>query len=351
MPENDPYLMAFMASMDSLGTSINNATNIVATQNLNYDNRQFQSWEAHLSREFNKEMAAETYRRQLEMYDTRMSPSARLRDEMKGYQENGLNPALMFQSGPSSSGGSMPSVSPAQGASPSGGSASGFNPLQAFSFLDAILRIKQTQASVEKIEAETRNIDKSTSWIDSLNSANVEQMRSQIDGIKSNINLNEQKVNESIQSVSESLKRVDYMDSQIEVNGSVIDLNGSQQVLNETRAVVEKLNAQQIEALLPYVQARQEAEIALANAKTDEARASAEDKMYDANLKMLRGLTEAKLIDSSYYDSVIEQANWSAKAKKREYKWKPINDICHNVSMLCIGAGSVMSGGSRVANL
>lgn len=75
------------------------------------------------------------------------------------------------------------------------------------------------------------------------------------------------------------------------------------------------MNAKQIEMLLPYIQARQEAEIALTNAKTDEAKYSAESAMYDANLKMLKSLVDAKLIDSSYYDSVIDQAHWDAKYK------------------------------------
>lgn len=103
--------------------------------------------------------------------------------------------------------------------------------------------------------------------------------------------------------------------------------------------------------LLPYIQARQEAEIALTNAKTEEAKNSAESLMYDANLKMLKSLVDAKLIDSSYYDSVIDQAHWDVKYKKREYKWKPINDICHNISMLCIGAGSLFTGGSKMLQL
>lgn len=328
----------FIAAMDSLNQSVSNATNIVATENLNKDNRKWQGEQAELARNWSSKEAELAYERQLEYYDSRLSPSA----QVEQYEKAGLNPALMYKGGASSSSSSSaPQASPV--GSPSG-SAVTFQPMQVFSMLEAIMSIQRQKAEIENIQADTNQIEKNTSWIDTYNSASVDSMRAGIDKVRSDIEVNESVVDKNIQDINESISRISVNDSTIQVNGALIDLHGSQTVLNECRSAVERLNAKTIKEMLPYIQARQEAEIALTNAKTDEARYSAEDKMYDANLKYLRGLVDAKLIDSSYYDSVIDQAHWSSKAKKREYKWQPINDICHNMSMLMIGAGSIMSG-------
>lgn len=333
----DQDLQLFIAAMDSLNQSVSNATNIVATENLNKDNRKWQGEQAELARNWSSKEAELAYERQLEYYDSKLSPAA----QVEQYKDAGLNPALMYKGGASSSSSSAPQASPA--GSPSG-SAATFQPMQAFSMLEAIMSIQRQKAEIANIKADTDQIQKQTSWIDTYNSASVDSMRAGIDKVRSDIEVNESVVDKNIQDIAESISRISVNDSTIQVNGSLIDLHGSQTVLNECRSAVERLNAKTIKEMLPYIQLRQEAEIALTNAKTDEARYSAEDKMYDANLKYLRALVDAKLIDSSYYDSVIDQAHWSSKAKKREYKWQPVNDICHNMSMLMIGAGSIMSG-------
>lgn len=259
---------------------------------------------------------------------------------VKQYQEAGLNPALLAGGVSGSSSRSLPSGSAASAHSAS--IPPMVDVMKSIVDLQAIkASIAESKARADKTGAEAEKIRKETSWIDTYNTTNIDSMKAGIEQVKSNIDVNEQQVQESLQRVQESLKRMDKMQSEIEVNGALVDLHGSQQVLNESRSAVEKMNAKQIEMLLPYIQARQEAEIAFTNSKSEEAKYSAESLMYDANLKMLKSLVDAKLIDSSYYDSVIDQAHWDAKYKKREYKWKPINDICHNVSMLCIGAGSL----------
>lgn len=143
---------------------------------------------------------------------------------------------------------------------------------------------------------------------------------------------------------------MDKMDSEIEVNGALVDLHGSQQVLNESRSAVEKLNAKQIEMLLPYIQARQEAEIALTNAKTEEAKNSAESLMYDANLKMLKSLVDAKLIDSSYYDSVIDQAHWDVKYKSANISGNLLM-IYVTIFQCFVSVQVLFTGGSKMLQL
>ena len=334
--------MGILDSLISGGFStLNNAGNIVHQIKENQKDRDYNAEQSQLNRDFQSKEAELAYERQLEYYDTRQSPSAMVEQ----YKEAGLNPALL--AGNAGTGTSSPQSVPSGSTASSKGS-----PIpQMVDILSSVFNIESIKAGIEEMKSranlnnkEAEKVSKQTSWIDTYNTTEIESLKAGIEQVRSNIELNESKVNESIQNVKESLKRMELMDSQVEVNGALVDLHGSQQVVNESRAVFEKLNAKQLDLLLPYVQLRQEAEIALTNAKSDEAKYSAESQMYDANLKMLKSMVDAKLIDSSYYDSVIDQAHWDAKYKKREYKWKPINDICHNVSMLAIGAGSVMSG-------
>lgn len=333
--------MGWLSSLiDGAFATANNAGNIEHQIKENEKDREFNAEQAKLNRDFQSKEAELAYERQLDFYDTRQSPAAMVQQ----YKDAGLNPALL-------SGGVSGSSSPQSSPSGSAAHASSSSIPQMVDVMKSMVDIEAIRASIaesrarkQKTEAEEEHIRKETSWIDTYNTTNIDSMKAGIDQVKSNIEVNEQQVQESLQRVQESLKRMDKMGSEIEVNGALVDLHGSQQVLNESRSAVEKMNAKQIELLLPYIQARQEAEISLTNAKTEEAKYNAESAMYDANLKMLKGLVDAKLVDSSYYDSVIDQAHWDVKYKKREYKWKPINDICHNVSMIAIGTGSILSG-------
>lgn len=321
-------------------STANNAANIAHQVAENQKDRNFNAEQASLNRDFQSKEAELAYERQLDYYNTTQSPEAMV----KQYQAAGLNPAML-------AGGVSGSSAPIS--APSGSSASSHgSPLpQMTNILSDAMNLETMKATIEEIrsrtnknEAETQSIEKATSWMDIMKSTEVDSMKAGIDKIRSDISVNEQSVEESIQRVKESVKKVEHYESEIEVNGALVDLHGSQQVLNESKAIVEKLNAATLQKMLPYIEKRQEAEIALTEAKTEEAKYSAESLMYEANLKMLKMLVDQKLIDSSYYDSVVDQAHWDAKMKKREYKWKPINDICYNVSMLAIGAGSVMSG-------
>lgn len=331
--------MGWLSSLiDGAFATVNNSGNVAHQMAENAKDRKFNAQQAQLNRNFQSKEAELAYDRQLDFYDTRQSPAAMVSQ----YEDAGLNPALL-------AGGVGGSSSPQSSPSGSTASASSSRIPEMVDVMKSIVDMQAIKASIDKLRAdknktnaETEQIEKETSWIDTYNTTKIDEMKSGIEQVKSNIEVNSQKVQESLQNVQESLKRMERLDSEIEVNGALVDLHGSQQVLNESRSAVERMNVKQMEALLPYIQARQEAEIALTNAKTDEAKYSAESAMYDANLKMLKSLVDAKLIDSSYYDSVIDQAHWDAKYKKREYKWKPVNDICHNISMLAVGAGSLM---------
>lgn len=329
-------LFALLAS-SILGTGASigiNNKNVSNARQENLLNRKFTSEQNQLQRDFLSKEAELAYNRELEFYDSRQSPSAMVRQ----YRDAGLNPALLASGGVGS--GSV-SASPASGGV---GSAS-TSPLPAMSnpltaamgMADVLSQIENIKAQTEKTKSETKLVDKELSWYDSF-------MQGKIDLNASEVSKNSQLINESMQKVSESVARVDEINSRIELNGSTIELQGSQKILNDTKTITERLNAESISQMIPYISERQSAEIALTQAKTKEAVATAEERLYQANVNMLHGMSQAKLIDSSYYEDLIEGNRWSAKMAKRSYKWSPINDVCKNVSMICVGAGSLISG-------
>lgn len=292
-------------------------------------------------REANAFTAAETekaFDREVEFYEKYSSPKAQIQSQLQA----GINPYSMSTgSGPVASSSSGSSVAPTGGTD-----------LLGFvqSMLNFSLHKKEIESAISlnrsveaKNYADAENTVKNTSWIDRLNEINFDKMQS-------DIKLNQQKVNESIQAVQESVSRVNVNSKQIQIGDSVIELNGTQSELNKTKAICYELDAEKASLLMPYIQARQEAEIAYTNAKTDEARNSAEKLMYDANVSMLKGMVEADLISKGYYDNIIERSGWETKGTKRDYKWKPINDICSNVSKIAVGVGSVLSGASGLTS-
>lgn len=306
--------------------------------NAQHQMNDYNAIEASKQRDFASKEAELAYDRQVDFYEKYQSIGAQIRQ----FKENGLNPALLADGvSPSSSApsSSAPSVASASGSSPSS------NPMALVSFVMQLAGIK---SQIDKTKAETEKTKKETSWIDDINTTNVDNLKSMIAERQSNIQKNSAQVNQISQSIVESVKRCSVMDSQINVNESVVDLNLSQSQLNEVKAHVENLNAQSIAKMLPYIESRQEAEIALTNAKTNESKFMAEQLMYEANIKMLKGLVEADLISKGYYDSVIEQAGWDVRQAKRNYKWTPINNLCTCFRDVCIGASSVVGVGSKI---
>lgn len=283
--------------------------------------------------------AEKAFDREVEFYEKYSSPKAQINSQI----EAGVNPFGLSgtSSGPVASSSSPSSVSPTGGTDM-------FGLVQ--TLLNFSLHKKEVDSSIAlnrsveaKNYAEAENTSKNTSWIDRLNTLKLDEMQSAIDN-------NRQSVNESIQRVQESISRVKVNDSTIELNGAQILLNGTQSELNKTKSICYELDAQKASLLMPYIQARQEAEIAFTTAQTEEARHSAEKAMYDANVSMLKGMVESDLISQGYYDNLVNKSEFEYKNEKRDYKWKPVNDICSNVSKIAVGVGSVVSGFSGMAS-
>lgn len=300
-------------------------------------NRDFQSAEAAAQRDWSSQEAERARDWQEEMYDKYNSLSGKISQA----EQAGVNPMFAVTGNavtPMSASSSAPGGASAPGSQASAGL--GSSPTEGLmSLMSGLMGLKKIQAEIRNIDADTRQTDKNTSWIDSLNTISISKLQSDMEKNSSEVALN-------LQNVRESISRVSVNDSVIELNGAKVELVGNESALTATKNALENLNVKEMEMLMPYIEARQEASIALMNAQTEEAKYHAEKLMYDANVSMLRGMVDAKLIDSEYYDNIIMQSKYDAKGSKRSYHWKPINDVCSNISKIAVGIGSAVSAAS-----
>lgn len=303
-------------------------------------NRDWQSSEASENRRFQAEQAQLDYDRQVEFYEKYQSIGA----QMRQYKEAGLNPALL--AGGVQTASSAPSASVPTGSMPSGSAAHATSPMSSptgfAGFMGQILNLLKLRSEIDvnksvsrKNIADAEQTDKVTSWIDVTKSLDVQ--RTQQDIIES-----KERVNNIIADTAKKYSDIDVNNNTIDIGNQRIKLMGTQADLNETMSVLNRLKANEMSLLMPYVQARAEAEYQLTLAKTDEAKATAEKALYEANVSMLEGMKEADLISDGYYNYVVEKVEYEAKNEKRTFKWKPVNDVCSNISKVCVGVGSVI---------
>lgn len=304
--------------------------------------REWQSAEADKNRNFQAQQAQLDYDRQVEFYEQYQSIGA----QMRQYRENGLNPALL--AGGVQPSASMPSTSVPSGSTPSGSTAHATSPssgslnLNIPQLLQQVMNFKKLQSEIDlnesmalKNRSDATYTDKRTSWIDTLSSIDVEKTQQ-------DIRESAERVNNLISQTAKAYSDISVNNKTIEIGDARISLMGSQEELNQTQAILNRLTSQQMSLLMPYVQARAEAELAYTQAKTEEAKASAERQLHESSFVLLQQMKEQKLIDGGYYDSLISNAEWTSKTTERKYHWGPINDICTNFSKICIGVGSVI---------
>lgn len=272
------------------------------------------------SQRFNQQMAVDQWQRETEFYEKNQSISAQLQ-QMKDF---GVNPYSLGSGGVNV--GSAPSVS-APHSSPASATSVGSSGSLSEIF-SAVMQAKDFNIRKAKSDAEANYYNAlaeeartRTPWIDRMNQTTIDKMISEI-------GVNHSKVDETLQSIKESASRIEVNNSTIEINGARVQLMGSQVELNASQEILNKLNAEQVEALLPYVKKIY--------------KANSEKAVYDAELSMLKAMVERGLIDDGYYKTLVEQSQWEAKGAKRSYKWKPVNDVCSNVSKICVGAASVI---------
>ena len=321
--------LPLLALLPLVGAGLGLAGNIYSTERQISSSKRMQDD----AQDFNAAQAELAYDRQVEFFEKYQSPYAMIESAKKA----GVNP---FSIGASVGSGSA--ISPAS-ASSGVGSVGSLPNIGAF-FADVMSRVaeiknarKLTDSEVNLKDAQAEEIRTRIPWIDRLNSINY-------DKLASDIKLNEQKVNESIQTVKESVSRITVNDSTIEVNGSKISLNASQENLNAVKSFVESLNANKLAILMPYVESAEKSRIALDQASTESARASAAKSYTDASFALLKQSVEQGLIDKGYYDALVEKSEFEAKQGKRNYKWTPIQNVVHDISLIAVGVGSVLGG-------
>lgn len=266
------------------------------------------------------------------MYNLYQSPEA----QMRQYQEAGLNPALMYDGGVDING-------------PSGGSAASFsgavggeNPQSGFErvmgvmsqFLNMITGASGVGRTVVDLRNQTAQTNSTVSLQNSdaaLKDAQAEQTKVQtnnaiLDGELKQLDLSYKKQFYELD-IKEQQARIDNLKKQgekilsdIDVNNSVISLNGAQ--IDLTRGLTNKadketalltsqtlltnLEAEKLQKVMPFVQAREAAELELTYATTETQKADKQKKLAEADEALMSVAKEQKIIDSGYYEERVK---------------------------------------------
>lgn len=302
---------------------------------------QYNHDEAQLDRQF-----------QEDMYNKYQSPEA----QMRQYQAAGLNPALMYQGGVDingPSGGSAASVSGAQG---------GDTPTNSFEqvmgVMSQFMNMITGASSIGNQVVSLHNQSSATRADNALKDAQTEQTKvetnnSILKGKLQQIELDYKRqfydldIKEQEARIENLKKQGKKILSDIDVNNSVIELNGAQ--IDLTRGLTSKaekecalltsqtmltnLEREKMSILMPYVEAREKAELALTYATTDAEKADAEKKLAEAGVAVMNVAREQKIIDSGYYE---ERVKGMKSERRRAVADCVIGNIC-DVAKTTIG--------------
>lgn len=290
----------------------------------------FNAAEAQKARDFN-----------LQMYQDYESPKAM----MEQYRQAGLNPALMYEG-----------YTPA--AVSSNATASSVAPTSETNILtdgiQAILGMvsAKQQIDLQKAQIKSINADTEGKEIDNANKQRMYDIEYNLKDVdiqkaQSEIKKNTAEVDKIAQDIKESVSRVNVNNKQIEIGDSTIELQGSQKELNETKAIVEKLNADTIAAMLPYVQRVQEANLRLSEANTQKAWAEADRELALAENLMLKSMAENKLIDAGYYE---EMALKQRRERKAITANATVGNICNVIGTVSKSVSDITGSFTKVVD-
>lgn len=318
---------------------------------------QYNHDEAQLDRDWNEQM-----------YLKYQSPDA----QMRQYQEAGLNPALMYGgvdiNGPS--GGSSASTSSSQAGE---GPQAGFERVMGvisslMQLMNGSGNIASTVQNINTQHVQNENQTNATLAEVGLKSAQEEQVRVQTNGQllenelkKVNLKyadalkqLEVEKAQEEINNLrsqrEEMASRISLNNSEIELNGHRIQLVDAQMNTEEKRAscvmaqtTLTNLEADKVRLILPYVQAKEEAELNLTYATTDAQKASASKALADADLALVNASKEQKLIDAGYCDEVVSKM-------KMERRTGYVDCIAGNIANIINANANMVKSGAQVLN-
>lgn len=313
-------------SSDAIGRGKGFSNTQLAEMQYNHD-------EAQLDRQF-----------QEDMYNKYQSPEA----QMRQYQAAGLNPALMYEGGVDingPSGGSAASVSGASGGdSPTNGYEQVMGIMSQFmsmitgasgignSVMDTVNKTSATRADNALKDAQTEQTKVETN--NSILKGKLQEIELEYKRKFYDLDVKEQE--ERIENLKKQGKKIL---SDIDVNNSVIELNGAQ--IDLTRGLTNKaekecalltsqtlltnLEAEKMSILMPYIEQREKAELALTYATTDAEKADAEKKLAEAGAAVMKIAVDKKIIDSGYYE---ERVKGMKSERRRAVADCVIGNIC-----------------------
>lgn len=266
------------------------------------------------------------------MYNLYQSPEA----QMRQYQEAGMNPALMYDGGVDINGPSGGSAASASGAVGGENPQSGFERVMGVmsQFLNMITGASGVGRTVVDLRNQTAQTNSTVSLQNSdaaLKDAQTEQTRVQtnnaiLDGELKQLDLSYKKQFYELD-IKEQQARIDNLKKQgekilsdIDVNNSVISLNGAQIDLTRgltnkadkecalitSQALLTNLEAEKLQKVMPFVQARESAELELTYATTDTQKADKQKKLAEADEALMAVAKEEKIINSGYYEERVK---------------------------------------------
>ena len=282
---------------------------------------QFNHDEAQVDRDWNERM-----------YNMYQSPEA----QMRQYQEAGLNPALMYQGGVDIIGPSGGSVASASGAVGGENPQSGFERVMGVmsQFLNMLTGASHIGQSVVELNNQTAQTNSSVGLQNAdadLKRAQTEQTEVQtnnsiLDGEMKRLELSYKKqfyeldIKEQQERINNLKKQGEKILSEIDVNNSVVNLNGAQ--IDLTRGLTNKadkecalltsqtlltnLEAEKLQKVMPFIQAREAAELELTYATTEAQKADKQKKLAEADEALMAVAKEQKIIDSGYYEERVK---------------------------------------------
>lgn len=266
------------------------------------------------------------------MYNLYQSPEA----QMRQYQEAGLNPALMYDGGVDINGPSGGSAASSSGAVGGENPQSGFERVMGVmsQFLNMITGASGVGRTVVDLKNQTAQTNSTVSLQNSdaaLKDAQTEQTKVQtnnaiLEGELKQLDLSYKKQFYELD-IKEQQARIDNLKKQgekilsdIDVNNSVISLNGAQIDLTRgltnkadkevalltSQALLTNLEAEKLQKVMPFVQAREAAELELTYATTDTQKADKRKKLAEADEAVIAVAKEQKIIDSGYYEERVK---------------------------------------------
>lgn len=328
---------------NSRGDSFNNTQ--LAEMQYNHD-------EAQLNRQWEEDM-----------YRKYQSPEA----QMRQYDAAGLNRALAYNGGVDINGPSGGSAASADVASSGETPANGFQSAMGVmsTIMEMLLGGSNLATSLKSISNQSKSIQNEidkTAHDNALTDANTESVKVEtnnkiLDGELKKIDLAYKRqfydldIEEQRERIANLKKQGQKILSDISVNNSVIELNGAQIDLTHglkdkadkecalvtSQTLLTNLEVEKIQKVMPFIEAKERAELALTYATTEQQKALAQKDLAQASEAVMAAAREQKIIDSGYYDERV-------KTMKADRKMAIANCIVGNICDVAKTAVGVYTG-------